>query len=124
MSNFKLSAGEIRKLKAAGVPVPTSLKELDRMIKEAEEEGGEIPLADAIKEIHRRINRTVRKNVRATDEEVKRMRAAGIPVPESLEEVRVLLQEAEEDTEGMPKDEAFREIRAKLRKRWEASRNA
>jgi hypothetical protein len=49
-----------------------------------------------------------------TDIEIEQMRAAGIAVPETMEDVRKLLQEAESYPEKIPLDEAFREIRAVL----------
>jgi hypothetical protein len=48
---------------------------------------------------------------RISDEEVERLRAAGVAVPTSLEEVKKLLEEAELDPDGLPLDEAFKEIR-------------
>jgi hypothetical protein len=49
-----------------------------------------------------------------TNTEIERMRSAGIAVPETIEEVRKLLEEAEKDPEKIPLDEAFRQIRARL----------
>jgi len=54
-------------------------------------------------------------NQRISDKEVKRLRAAGIPVPETLEEVRQLLEEGERSGPGIPMEEAHREIRKRLR---------
>jgi hypothetical protein len=63
-------------------------------------------------------------NQRMSDEEVKRMRAAGIAVPETLEEVRKLLEEGERSGPGIPIDEAHREIRKQLKARLKARRHA
>ncbi|MCY3021637.1 MAG: hypothetical protein NTW87_21700 [Planctomycetota bacterium] len=49
-----------------------------------------------------------------SDEEVARLRAAGIAVPESLEDVRRLLREAERDKRAIPLDKAFGQIRARF----------
>ena len=54
------------------------------------------------------------KDERIPDEEVERMRAAGILVPETMEEVRKLLEEAENDPERIGLHEAFRQLRARL----------
>jgi hypothetical protein len=48
-------------------------------------------------------------------DEVVRLRAAGIAVPESLADVRKLLQEVERDKRTIPLDVAFRQIRARLK---------
>ena len=63
-------------------------------------------------------------NSRMSDEEAKRMRAAGIPVPESLEEVRKLLEEGERSGPGIPMEDAFREIRRRLKARIKARQHA
>jgi hypothetical protein len=49
-----------------------------------------------------------------TDDEIRRMRAAGIAVPETMADVRKLLEDAEKDPERIGLDDAFREIRARL----------
>lgn len=59
-----------------------------------------------------------------SDDEVARLRAAGVAVPESLADVRRLLKEAERDKRTIPLDVAFRQIRAKLRKRRGAKQHA
>ena len=58
-----------------------------------------------------------------TDDELRRMRAAGIAVPETIADVRKLLEEAENDPERIGLDDAFREIRARLLAR-KASKSA
>jgi len=63
-------------------------------------------------------------NSRMSDEEAKRMRAAGIPVPESLEEVRKLLEEGERSGPAIPMEDAFREIRRRLKARIKARQHA
>ena len=45
------------------------------------------------------------------------MRAAGIAVPESEKELLGLIQEAERDPREIPLDEAFRQVRARLKAR-------
>lgn len=58
-----------------------------------------------------------------TNEEIARMRAAGIAVPETIADVQKLLDEAEADPRRIGLDEAFREIRARLLAR-KASKSA
>jgi len=48
------------------------------------------------------------------DDEIRRMRAAGVAVPETIVAIRKLLQEAESHPERIALDDAFREIRAQL----------
>ena len=63
-------------------------------------------------------------NQRLSDEEVKRLRAAGIPVPETVEDMRKLLEEGERSGPAIPVEEAFREIRKQLRARLKARQHA
>ena len=59
-----------------------------------------------------------------SNEEVERLRAAGVAVPESLADVRRLLKEAERDPRKIPLDAAFRQIRARLKARRKAKQHA
>ncbi|MGD0091831.1 MAG: hypothetical protein ABSE73_18105 [Planctomycetota bacterium] len=63
-------------------------------------------------------------NQRMSDEEVKRLRAAGIPVPETLDDMRKLLEEGERSGPAIPAEEAFRKIRRQLRARLRARQHA
>jgi hypothetical protein len=59
-----------------------------------------------------------------SDEDVKLMRTAGIPVPESVDELKKLLEEAEKDPERFTLEEAFKEIRLRVRQKIGTAQNA
>lgn len=63
-------------------------------------------------------------NRRMSDEEAKRLRVAGIPVPETVEEMRKLLEEGERSGPAIPAEEAFRKIRRQLKARLKARQHA
>lgn len=58
---------------------------------------------------------------KVSDEDVTLMRVAGLAVPESVEDVKKLLQEAEADAEEIDLDVAFEEIRVRLRQKFDAA---
>ena len=59
-----------------------------------------------------------------TDSEVRRLRTANIPVPESLKELKRFLDESESSPLEIPMDDAFRKIRVRLKKKFGAVQNA
>jgi len=63
-------------------------------------------------------------NQRMSDEEAKRLRAAGIPVPETLDDMRKLLEEGERSGPAIPMEEAHREIRKRLRAHFKVAEHA
>ena len=59
-----------------------------------------------------------------SDEEIERMRKAGVPVPETLEELDQMIRDGEADPERIPMEEAFRQIRARLKAKVGAGKRA
>ncbi|MCY3021641.1 MAG: hypothetical protein NTW87_21720 [Planctomycetota bacterium] len=56
-------------------------------------------------------------SISATDRHIARLRAAGVAVAETDEEIMQLVAEAETDPREIPLEEAFKQVRARLRAR-------
>ena len=56
--------------------------------------------------------------------EIRRLREAKIPIPESIKELKKLIEAAERDSREIPLQEAFREIRKRLKTRHRVKQSA
>ena len=61
---------------------------------------------------------------RLAPREVRQLRKAGVAVPENILEVERLLNEAERETEGIPLEQASREIRKRLKAKFAKKKSA
>jgi hypothetical protein len=113
----KLTDQQVKELRAAGIAVPEAHEELRAMLQQAQRKGGAIPIDVAMKQIKAALERKWRKegkmNRKFSDEEVQRLRKAGIAVPETIAEARKMLLAGERSGKPIPVDDVMKRLKAR-----------
>jgi hypothetical protein len=120
----KLTDQQVKELRAAGIAVPEAHEELHAMLQQAQRKGGAIPIDVAMKQIKAALERKWRKegkmNRKFSDEEVQRLRKAGIAVPETIAEARKMLLAGERSGKPIPVDDVMKRLKARLSRKRRA----